>query len=153
MTEQNDVNKEVWDAKDRLHAYQTALNVAGINNTGLGKPTEDIIKEADRYYQELIQAKMGANGGLQYVKTIDNVKEGQTVEYAPKFDVTQTAEKGLTLDEIPIPTLEQKNIFQKLAEDTNMSYTLVVTEIWKKKHSLVIENVEAAKKYLLGLKG
>lgn len=129
MIEQNNADKEIWEAKDRLHAYQTALNVAGINNTGLGKLAEDIIAEANKYYEELIKAKNGAN---------------QTI--FPKPDITPTAEQ------IPIPTLEQKNIFEELARQTNVDYTLVVAEIWKKKHSLVIENIVAAKKYLLGLK-
>lgn len=52
------VSEEVWAAKDRLNSYMSALKAASTNNTGLGKSSEDILTEANKYYGRLLQAKI-----------------------------------------------------------------------------------------------
>ena len=53
----NNISEEVWAAKDRMSAYQSALKAASTNNQGLGKVPTDIIKEANFYYNKLMEAK------------------------------------------------------------------------------------------------
>lgn len=118
-----------FEAKDRLHAMQTALNVAGINNTGLGKSAEDITAEANKYYAELLKAK------------------GQ-------IDTKAVTQKHLVQINMPVPTLEQKQIFERIAHETGLSCDFVMQKIWERKQSLVLEEkqIESCKKYLKGLK-
>ena len=48
-----------WDAKDRLHAAQTALNVAGNTFQGTSTPSATIINQAEKYYEWLRGKQLG----------------------------------------------------------------------------------------------
>ena len=54
----NNVSREVWEAKDRLSAMQTALNCASNVNQQSGD-AEKTIQDAKKYYNLLRQAKQG----------------------------------------------------------------------------------------------
>ena len=104
----NNLSKEVWEAKDRMSMYQSALKAASTNNQGLGKDAECIGVEADYYYCLLIEAKNGdqkkpCEGGDGNCNTCDTQENCEPQE---KTEPTH-----------PIPDGQEVNILTKVAKE------------------------------------
>lgn len=111
-------------AVDIAIAFWTHPQVKSINPENLmTEGVEQVCKLADKF--------------VNYVYDIKSVNE----------DVKNKVNTNL-----PIPTLEQANIFSKLAADVGQTVAVVQKAIWDKKNSYVVENYDAAKKYLLSIK-
>ena len=106
----------------------TDVNVEKLNTEGVPRICELADKFVDWVYQ----------------KNVPIVKDSMPNTEIPKKEATN--------ETLPTPTLEQKMVFDKIVADLGLEYEYVVREIWNKKHSLVVENLSAAEKYLLSIK-
>jgi len=116
MSVNNNISEEVWAAKDRMSAYQSALKAASTNNQGLGKDYNVILLEADKYYVALLDAKNGDNT----ITTTTN----------DKFEVNATVD-------YPTPSPQELDVLMRVAKE----YSLNCPDGYKVDFDLVCKKV------------
>lgn len=132
---ENNVDKEIWEAKDRRIVKMSCLNRA--TDIAIAIWTHPAVKELQVNPDNL------KNESAPFICELANV----FVDWV--YGKNQPNQQIPT--PIPVPTLEQKQIFEQLAKESGLSYEKVVAEIFAKKHSLVVENAAGALNYLKGL--
>ena len=126
--ENNNVSQEIWDAKEKRIVKQSCLKCA--------------VEIAIALWQ---------HPQVKWSETPDESKIAKGICTFADLLVNWVYEKD-TIQQIPTPTLQQKQVLENLATATNLDYNFVIQKIWEKKKSLVIENYANALAFLKGIK-
>lgn len=130
MPEYTEADRKAFRLKDILNTRMSSLKAASVNNEGTSKTAEQILKEAEEYYNWLHQDQLDPRSSAQTSsrsfaqdQAENNIAQNEEKKKSPSKKLATPCIQGSIKDNIPAPNPQQAKILglvaKRLQDDVN----------------------------------